>query len=53
MCLSAPGGLLFFFLGEPCTTINRKADMLRYLVLLAAGGVYSDADTRALMPLAH
>lgn len=27
--------------------------MLRYLVLLAAGGVYSDADTRALMPLAH
>lgn len=27
--------------------------MLRYLVLLAEGGVYSDADTRALMPLAH
>lgn len=27
--------------------------MLRYLVLLVAGGVYSDADTRALMPLAH
>lgn len=29
----------------------RKADMLRYLVLLAEGGVYSDADTRALKPL--
>lgn len=27
--------------------------MLRYLVLLSAGGVYSDADTRALMPLAR
>ena len=32
---------------------NRKADFLRYLVLLAEGGVYSDADTRALMPLSH
>lgn len=27
--------------------------MLRYLILLAAGGVYSDADTRALMSLSH
>ena len=27
--------------------------MLRYLVCLAEGGVYSDTDTRALMPLSH
>lgn len=27
--------------------------MLRYLIILAVGGVYSDADTRAVMPLRH
>lgn len=27
--------------------------MLRYLLLIASGGVYSDIDTRALMPLAR
>ncbi|KAF8321538.1 hypothetical protein DL93DRAFT_2223905 [Clavulina sp. PMI_390] len=30
-----------------------KADMLRYLIMLAAGGVYSDADTQVLMPLSR
>ncbi|KAF8334339.1 uncharacterized protein EI90DRAFT_3181902 [Cantharellus anzutake] len=30
-----------------------KADMLRYLYLLAEGGVYSDIDTRALAPISE
>ena len=30
-----------------------RADLIRYLVLLSDGGVYSDVDTRALQPIDH